>query len=59
MIAPILVIGGLLHLADAQFPPKPEGRTIIKSKFHENVTISFKEVCSPVYLSWRPLSYPN
>jgi len=31
------------HVA-AQFPPKPEGLTVIKSKFHENVTISFKEV---------------
>jgi hypothetical protein len=28
----------------AQFPPRPEGVTVLKSKFHENVTISFKEV---------------
>ena len=26
------------------FPPKPEGVTVLKSKFHENVTISYKEV---------------
>ena len=30
-------------LAAAQFPPKPEGVKILKSKVHENVTISFKE----------------
>ncbi|KAK4164293.1 serine carboxypeptidase [Cladorrhinum sp. PSN259] len=39
-----LLSGSLaLHLAHAQFPPKREGVTVIKSKFHENVTISFKE----------------
>lgn len=38
-----LVLGGLLGLAAAQFPPKPEGVTTVKSKLHENVTISFKE----------------
>ncbi|KAK8862811.1 lysosomal protective protein precursor [Apiospora arundinis] len=37
------VIGGLLGLAHAQFPPKPEGLKWLKSKFHENVTISYKE----------------
>lgn len=26
------------------FPPKPEGVTTLKSKFHEGVTISYKEV---------------
>ena len=40
-----LGLGALLGLAGAQLPPKPEGVTILKSKFHENVTISFKEVC--------------
>ncbi|PHH78665.1 hypothetical protein CDD83_3947 [Cordyceps sp. RAO-2017] len=25
------------------FPPVPEGLTVLRSKFHENVTISFKE----------------
>ncbi|KAI0139215.1 putative lysosomal protective protein precursor [Pestalotiopsis sp. NC0098] len=39
-----LVLGAaLLGLAAAQFPPKPEGITLLKSKFHENVTISYKE----------------
>lgn len=28
----------------AQFPPEPQGITYLQSKFHENVTISFKEV---------------
>lgn len=31
-------------LVAAQFPPKPEGVTVLKSKFNENVTISYKEV---------------
>ncbi|KAH7176734.1 Alpha/Beta hydrolase protein [Dactylonectria macrodidyma] len=38
-----LVLSGLLGLAAAQFPPKPESVTTVKSKLHENVTISFKE----------------
>ncbi|KXJ89275.1 carboxypeptidase S1, partial [Microdochium bolleyi] len=33
----------LSSLATAQFPPPREGITWLKSKFHENVTISFKE----------------
>jgi hypothetical protein len=33
-----------LHGAVAQFPPKREGITVVQSKFHENVSISFKEV---------------
>lgn len=41
-----LVLGGLLSLATAQFPPKPEGITVLQSKLHENVTLSFKEVCT-------------
>lgn len=28
----------------AQFPPEPQGITYLQSRFHENVTISFKEV---------------
>ncbi|PYH99849.1 lysosomal protective protein precursor [Aspergillus ellipticus CBS 707.79] len=38
-----LGFAALLGLAVAQFPPEPEGVTVIKSKLHENVTISFKE----------------
>lgn len=30
----------------AQFPPPPEGVTILKSKVHENITISYKEASS-------------
>ncbi|KAI1338149.1 carboxypeptidase C [Xylariaceae sp. FL0016] len=29
--------------ARAQFPPEPKGITLLKSRFHENVTISYKE----------------
>ncbi|KAE8391260.1 Alpha/Beta hydrolase protein [Aspergillus alliaceus] len=38
-----LVFAGLLGAVAAQFPPQPEGLNLIKSKLHENVTISFKE----------------
>ncbi|KAK2000992.1 serine carboxypeptidase [Colletotrichum falcatum] len=38
-----LLLGGLAGLAAAQFPPTPEGIKVLKSKFHENVTISYKE----------------
>ncbi|KAL7941516.1 Alpha/Beta hydrolase protein [Trichoderma barbatum] len=43
MLSSGLLLGGLAGLAVAQFPPKPEGVTVLRSKFHENVTISFKE----------------
>lgn len=33
----------LYYFACAQFPPTPEGVTILKSKFDENITISYKE----------------
>lgn len=51
---PFLVIGlawQIQHVA-AQFPPPPEGVKVLKSKFHENVTISFKEVskCVATYV---------
>jgi carboxypeptidase C (cathepsin A) len=42
-----VVFGGLIALADAQFPPEPQGLTVVKSKFHENVTISYKEASIP------------
>ncbi|KAK0648081.1 putative lysosomal protective protein precursor [Cercophora newfieldiana] len=35
----ISLAGGVL----GQLPPTPEGVTVLKSKFHENVTISFKK----------------
>ncbi|KAL1301770.1 hypothetical protein AAFC00_005968 [Neodothiora populina] len=33
----------VVRYAAAQFPPTPEGVTTLKSKFHEGVTISYKE----------------
>ena len=33
----------LLQRAASQFPPKPEGLTVLRSKHHEGVTISYKE----------------
>ena len=30
--------------ATAQFPPTPEGVKVLKSKFHEGIEISYKEV---------------
>ncbi|CAG9939737.1 unnamed protein product [Clonostachys rosea f. rosea IK726] len=40
---------GFAGFATAQFPPKPEGQKILRSKFHENVTITYKEpnICEP------------
>ncbi|KAK2766046.1 hypothetical protein FQN54_007561 [Arachnomyces sp. PD_36] len=34
---------GAAGLAAGQFPPTPEGQTVLKSKNHEGVTISYKE----------------
>lgn len=44
LTSPSLLLSGLVGLAVAQFPPEPEGITLLRSKFHENVTISYKEV---------------
>ncbi|TDZ37432.1 Carboxypeptidase S1-like protein A [Colletotrichum spinosum] len=38
-----VVSASLVGLAHAQFPPTPEGIKVLKSKFHENVTISYRE----------------
>ncbi|CAH0054895.1 unnamed protein product [Clonostachys solani] len=40
---------GFAGFATAQFPPKPEGQKILRSKLHENVTITYKEpnICEP------------
>lgn len=32
--------------ASAQFPPPPEGLTVLKSKFNSDITISYKEACT-------------
>ncbi|KAK0725077.1 putative lysosomal protective protein precursor [Lasiosphaeris hirsuta] len=38
-----IVLSLLLGQTAAQFPPKPEGVKVLKSKFHQNVSISYKE----------------
>lgn len=45
----MMIAVGLLAVAlsagvHAQFPPKPQGVTTIQSRFHKDVTISYKEV---------------
>jgi hypothetical protein len=37
-------IGGLTGLGAAQFPPKPEGVSVLESKLEDGVRISYKEV---------------
>ncbi|KAF4123077.1 Serine carboxypeptidase [Geosmithia morbida] len=39
----------LITPAASQFPPKPSGVKVLRSKFHENVTISYKQpqICEP------------
>lgn len=62
MLSTGLLLGGLASLAAAQFPPPSEGVKVIKSKLHENVTISFKEVrpaLSSVYVSIKWLITAN
>jgi hypothetical protein len=51
MLSAAVLLSGLAGVAIAQFPPKPEGVTVLRSKFHENVTISFKEVCRSLSFS--------
>lgn len=55
MIWKPLFVASLIGLGVAQFPPKPEGVTRLKSKFHENVTLSFKEVSDVICISWLNL----
>lgn len=49
----VALVAGLISLVASQFPPNREGITVLKSKFHENVTISFKEV------SYRVNTHPG
>lgn len=44
MWSTLLTTALLGSLASAQFPPEPQGITILKSQFDNNVTISYKEV---------------
>ncbi|KAF4893617.1 Carboxypeptidase S1-like protein B [Colletotrichum fructicola] len=39
----VAVTTALIQSSLAQFPPTPEGVTVLKSKFDENITISYKE----------------
>ncbi|KAI0104269.1 carboxypeptidase S1 [Nemania sp. FL0031] len=43
MLGRIVVGSSLFGFTLAQLPPQPTGITVLQSKFHENVTISFKE----------------
>lgn len=42
--AGIISVLGLDATVRAQFPPAPDGLTIVRSRINENITISFKEV---------------
>jgi hypothetical protein len=37
-------LAALLCVANAQFPPTPEGITTVPSRFNNGVTLSYKEV---------------
>lgn len=39
----------LIKPSFGQFPPTPEGVTVLNSKFDENIKISYKEVCPQAY----------
>lgn len=50
-----LTAGFLAPAVVAQFPPTPEGVTVLESKFGGGVTISYKEVGMQVFSSVRYL----
>ena len=55
----VLIYVACLHSALAQyFPPQPEGLKILRSKFHDGVNITYKEVCNKYLclqsLCWQP-----
>ncbi|OLN88363.1 Carboxypeptidase S1-like protein A [Colletotrichum chlorophyti] len=43
MVLSTSLLLGVVGLAAAQFPPTPEGVKVLKSKFHQNITITYKE----------------
>lgn len=43
MLSKVVLLGSVAGLVAAQFPPPLTGVKTLKSKFHENVTISYKE----------------
>ena len=53
------VFAVLMVLAHAQFPPTPEGVTVVKSKFHEGVTISYKDVSHFNWKCWPKINTPS
>lgn len=40
----LAVAASLISPSLAQFPPTPQGLTVLRSKFNENIKISYKEV---------------
>lgn len=52
MLSKALLLGSIAGLAAAQFPPPLTGVKTLKSKFHENVTISYKQVRFSLAFSW-------
>ena len=48
--------GFLTAVVNAQFPPTPEGVTVVESQLEEGVRISYKEVGQPHTYSLRALS---
>lgn len=43
-----LLLAATSPFAFAQFPPEPEGITVLRSQFDSEVTISYKEVSLPM-----------
>jgi hypothetical protein len=52
----VLLNAFLFHIAFAQFPPPVEDVTILKSRFHADVVISYKEESSPHYTPFHQLT---
>lgn len=44
-------VASLVRPGVAQFPPTPEGVTVLKSKFDERIEIRYKEVSAPLSLT--------
>lgn len=55
-------VGLLSGLVNAQFPPKPEGVTVLESKLEEGVRISYKEVHllpEDIFFQYSPANRPT
>jgi hypothetical protein len=55
--ATIAAIGALSGVVRSQFPPTPEGITVLQSHVEDGVEISYKEVITCFILSFN--SHPN